>query len=987
MPRNTILTARQREQVMAFPHSDETRLIARSYLFSEQDLAIIRQQKSPGNQFAFALHLCVLRYPGRIWQIGETLPSYLVNLVAEQLDLPVSALDDYQHEPDLRRSQLYRLRQQFHFHSFNDTTKQLLRDWMMPAALGTDKAMVLMTILLSKMRHEKIIIPSLSLLEDFLHGIIQQANQQTFAALTASLRPRQQQRLDVLLSNRDDSGQSYATWLQQPGGRATVNNLLTILDRLTFLRNLELGVPGDYVVNANRLSQLARRCQRLSAWHLRDLRNPAERYALLVALLLQLQSELIDQALNMFILLYHAVFKRARNAYSQQFFKDGKTINQYLRQYVAMGRILIAARHRRQDAFQALDEVFSWDDFVHDIEQAETLMRPRNFDFLTLVGNRYSYVRRFSPALLQALTLEGYKGTDGLRQGLQLIREIDEQQRPQLPAWAPTDFVDARWEPYVFEGGELQRRYYELCALDKLRDHLRSGDIWVEGSQQFRHLKSFLIPDEQWQAMLDRDVIPVAVPRDPLTYLRLRHDALHYQLQQVDEGLANGDFEGVALVNERLKFSRVTLDIPDDMDTVRRAVYRLLPRIRITDLLLEVDATVHFSQHFTHAQTGDPLDNPPGLCTALLAGAINLGIEKMSLASHHINYDRLAWIADWYIRDNTYAKAMAQLTHFQMSNPFAYHWGTATTSSSDAQYFPTGGFQSATTRRNPYYGKEAGIAFYTHVSDQHSPFYTQVISTHVREAPYMLNGLLHHDTQLDIHEHTTDTKGFTDHIFALCHLLGFRFAPRIRGLSNLKLYPIKHKRHYPTLQPLLGSRINTQLIFDDWLDMLHIASSLRLGTVTPPLFIQRLAQYPRQNRWAKTLRELGRLERAFFTLDWIQDKSLRQRVHQAFYKGEARNALARAVCIHRLGRIHDRSLQDQHYRASALNLVVSAIVVWNTIYIEQAVQHLRRQGWDITDKHLEHLTPLGWEHISLTGDYVWNPNLSTNLTNLRDLRT
>ncbi len=104
------------------------------------------------------------------------------------------------------------------------------------------------------------------------------------------------------------------------------------------------------------------------------------------------------------------------------------------------------------------------------------------------------------------------------------------------------------------------------------------------------------------------------------------------------------------------------------------------------------------------------------------------------------------------------------------------------------------------------------------------------------------------------------------------------------------------------------------------------------------------------------------------------------------YKGEARNGLARAVCLHRQGRIRDRSLQEQQYRASALNLVVSAIIVWNTIYIEQAVLRLREQGMQITDDHLRHLTPLGWEQITLTGDYVWDTQLTTNLNNLRDLR-
>ena len=987
MARNTVLTQRQREQVMAFPHLDDTRLIARSYLFSEQDINIIRQQDSESNQFAFALHLCVLRYPGRVWQINEQLPEYLINLVAEQLALSTSVLDDYQHDYGTRQSQLYRLRQQFGFRLFNDTTKQQLRDWMFPNALSTDKAIVLMNLLLSKMRREQIVIPALSILEDFLHGIIQETSLQIYQVLTSKLSTQQHEMLGLLLANHDDTDKSYAHWLQQPAGKSNVNNLLAILDKLSFLQKMKLGVPENYEVNANRLSQLARRCKHLSAWYLRDLRNPNERDALLVAFSLQIQSSLIDQALNMFTQLYHGIFKRAKTVYSEQFFADGKTINQHLHQYVKLGQLLIAARQSQQDVFQSIDDTFSWDTFVKDIEKAETLTRPKNFDFLKLVGNRYSYIRRFSPHLLQAFTFKGDEENAGLRQAIQLICEIDTGERKDLPEWTPSDFVDARWKPYVFQDGELQRRYYELCVLDKLRDGLRSGDIWVEGSEQYRHLKSFLIPDEQWQMMLDADVIPVAVPRNPLTYLRARADLLHEQFQRVDEGLANGEFEGVEWVDDRLKIARTTLDVPNDMRQIRRAVYKLLPRIRITDLLLEVDATVGFTQQFTHLQTGDPFDNSLALCTTLLAGAINLGIEKMALVSHHTNYDRLAWIIDWFIRDDTYAKALAQLTHFQMANPFSYYWGSGTHSSSDAQYFPTGNYQSTTASYNPYYGKEAGIAFYTHVSDQHSPFFTQVISTRVREAPYMLNGLLHHETQLDIHQHATDTKGFTDHVFALCNLLGFRFAPRIRGFNNLKLYPIKHKKHYSTLKPMLGARINTRLVYEDWLDMLHITSSLRLGTVTPPVFLQRLAQYPRQNRWARSLKEIGRLERTLFSLHWIQDKLLRQQVHKALLKGEARNTLSRAVCIYRLGRIHDRSLQDQQYRASALNLVVSAITLWNTIYIEKAVAHLRKNGWEITDKHLEHLTPLGWEHISLTGDYIWNPNISTSLTNLRDLRT
>lgn len=294
MARNIVLTQHQREQVMAFPRPDETRLIARSYLFSEQDINIIRQQDSESNQFAFALHLCVLRYPGRVWQINEQLPEYLINLVAEQLALPASALNGYEHDYGTRQSQLYRLRQQFDFRLFNDTTKQLLRDWMFPNALSTDKAIVLMDLLLSKMRQEQIVIPALSILEDFLHGIIQETSRQIYQVLTSKLSTQQHEMLGLLLANHDDTDKSYAHWLQQPAGKSNVNNLLAILDKLSFLQKMKLGVPENYEVNANRLSQLARRCKHLSAWYLRDLRNPNERDALLVAFSLQIQSSLID---------------------------------------------------------------------------------------------------------------------------------------------------------------------------------------------------------------------------------------------------------------------------------------------------------------------------------------------------------------------------------------------------------------------------------------------------------------------------------------------------------------------------------------------------------------------------------------------------------------------------------------------------------------------------------------------------------------------
>ena len=157
-----------------------------------------------------------------------------------------------------------------------------------------------------------------------------------------------------------------------------------------------------------------------------------------------------------------------------------------------------------------------------------------------------------------------------------------------------------------------------------------------------------------------------------------------------------------------------------------------------------------------------------------------------------------------------------------------------------------------------------------------------------------------------------------------------------------------------------------------WDQLLRLATSIRTGTTTSSAMLKKLSAYPRQNGLAKALREIGRIERTLFTLDWIKNPDLRRRAQLGLNKGEARNALARAVYFCRLGEMRDRSFENQFFRASGLNLLVAAIILWNTKYLEVAYRELRRQGRTINEDLLRHVAPLGWEHIGLTGDYVWS---------------
>jgi TnpA family transposase len=150
--------------------------------------------------------------------------------------------------------------------------------------------------------------------------------------------------------------------------------------------------------------------------------------------------------------------------------------------------------------------------------------------------------------------------------------------------------------------------------------------------------------------------------------------------------------------------------------------------------------------------------------------------------------------------------------------------------------------------------------------------------------------------------------------------------------------------------------------------------------------LRKLGSYPRQNGLAVALREVGRIERSLFVLQLVQEPELRRRVQVGLNKGEARNALARAVFFNRLGEMRDRGFENQNHRASGLNLVVAAIILWNTVYLQRALEMLRKKDEPIRDDLIRHLSPLGWEHINLTGDYVWSLNKHVVQGRLRPLR-
>ena len=671
----------------------------------------------------------------------------------------------------------------------------------------------------------------------------------------------------------------------------------------------------------------------MTAQHLRDL-EPARRYATLVAAILETRATLIDEIIDLNDRFMGSLFSKAKRNHADRFQASGRAINDKVRLYSRIGRALLDARQAGGDPFAAIEEIMPWNVFSDSIVEAEKLAQSEDFDYLALVGDSFNPLRRYTPLLLDALNLKAAPAARDLLAAVEVLKGMNERQARKVPDDAPTSFVRKRWGNLVCTPDGLDRRYYELCVLSELKNSLCSGDIWVQGSRQFKDFEDYLLPPLRFAAQRE---LGLAVETDCERYLEERLTVLQKQLATVERlATANELPDAVITATGQLKITPLDNAVPAEAEALIQQAYSLLPHLKITELLLEVDDWTGFTHHFKHLKSGEAAKDRHLLLTTLLADAINLGLSKMAESCSGTTYAKLTWLQAWHVRDETYSAGLAELVNAQFRQPFSTYWGDGTASSSDGQNFKAGSWGQFAGQVNLKYGQEPSVHFYTHISDQYAPFHTKVINATVRDATHVLDGLLYHESDLRIEEHYTDTAGFTDHVFALMHLLGFRFAPRIRDLSDKRLYIHGDDKQYPTLANLIGGSINVRHIRAHWDEILRLAASIKQGTVTASLMLRKLGSYPRQNGLAVALRELGRIERTLFALDWMQNIELRRRVQTGLNKGEAKNALACAVFLNRLGEIRDRSFENQRYRASGLNLVVAAIILWNTVYLERA---------------------------------------------------
>lgn len=322
MPRRSVLTAAQRASLLALPE-DEADLV-RFWTLSADDLRLIVSRRRAHNRLGFAIQLCGLRYPGRLLRPGELIPHASLAFVGEQLGIKPQALADYASRGPTRYEQLDTLRDLFGFRPFCRPVQAELQAWLLPVALTTTNGAALARMLLDEFRRRRLIVPGITPVERMVGKALLDAERHVGELLTQKLTVAQRDRLDALLRQHEPTRTSVLAWVRQPPGKPGRRAFAAILDRLSILRAIDLDADLVTAIHPERLRRLSQEGSRLTAQHLTSL-NPARRRAVLVAMAIETQVTLTDDAVLMFERLLGQLFRRAERREDAALKRDRRT--------------------------------------------------------------------------------------------------------------------------------------------------------------------------------------------------------------------------------------------------------------------------------------------------------------------------------------------------------------------------------------------------------------------------------------------------------------------------------------------------------------------------------------------------------------------------------------------------------------------------------------------------------------------------------------
>ena len=741
------------------------------------------------------------------------------------------------------------------------------------------------------------------------------------------------------------------------------------------LARLELEVDVGWV-NGNYQRILFHSVRTASADRVRRM-APPRRHLALVCFLHQAWRDTLDQAVDM----YGKLLDRNRKLVDERL--DGmlkaqrQAVDRIVQRYRRLGAVLLDPDVGDDELRARLLSTVPEEQLQEDQSDLANWTRGDRRARFEQTAERHAGLNQFAAPFLSRMKFvdEQGEGTSPTLAALRVYREHRAAGRRGVPPDAPLDFAPAALQPLIRRDGVTDRRRWESALFLQVRDEIRTGNLAIDGAKNFGRFEAFFLPAAQWEQVRDAFWARTGFPVDPGAAVERLQERLSDAFDRFLEGVA--DNRQVAFDDDGWRLKTDQAEQPDPAQSDRLAeLHRWLDArnrtIRLADLLIEVENDLGFSGHFQ--QPGEKQVDPGEVCAllaAILAHGCNLGLYTMEKVAPDIAYRRLKYVSDWRLVEENQRAALAAIVHGISRLDAAGHWGDGTTSASDGQRFamPQKVLQwTYSTRFNDF-----ALEFYSFVADNYAPFYSRPIECTDRDAPFVLDGVLYHESDLNLEEHYTDTHGYTEINFAAFGMIGMRFCPRIRSLHRQRIYCADPARDHGVLEPVLqrGRRaVNFRLIAEQWDRIGQFYAAFPAGHATASAALQRLNRFQASNRFYAANRELGRALKTEFVLQYMSEPKLRAKVRRGLLKVEQLHALARAVYYGQRGRISAREIYDQMNACSCLTLILACIVYWQAREISRLAA---APDFPFDPDLLRHVSPIEWKNVVLYGEIKIDP--------------
>lgn len=540
---------------------------------------------------------------------------------------------------------------------------------------------------------------------------------------------------------------------------------------------------------------------------------------------------------------------------------------------------------------------------------------------------------------------------------------------------APTEFLNVEQRATLVRAdGTFRVSLYKVFLFQAVTTAIKSGDLNVEQSYKYRPMDAYLIDKERWQQekghLLERSGLTEFT--DPAPVLATLNSALSAQYQATNDRAA--DNSHLNLRKDGTFHIGTPASDPSEADPLGDLFPQRqdVPLAQVLETVNNHCSMLHSFEHWQQTHVRRATSHP-----ALLAGIMGLGcgigVRKMARISSKITESELDHTVNWrFSLENIRAANDAVIKAMDaMDLPNLYRQSQDQLhTASDGQKFEVRGDSLHASRSFKYFGQGQGVSAYTFVDERNFLWHSLMISAADRESAYVIDGLMCNDVvKSDIH--STDTHGYTEAVFGLTHLLGFSFAPRIKGVGKQTLYifkPINQGARDWAIRP--DKTINEAVLRENWDDLLRLVATIKLKENTASDIFRRLNSYSRQHAIYQTLKAFGQIIKSLFILRYIDDLTLRQAIERQLNKVELANRFTRAVAVGNPREFTQVEKEEQEVAEACNRLIKNSIICWNYLYLTRQVEkapdtHARKNLLCLIASH----SPMSWAHINMLGEY------------------